>query len=70
VTTSGRAVFFTATMMTAGVIFWYFSPLRFQAEMGFLLGVLMMVNMLVGVIVLPAVINILKPKFIYRPPLA
>jgi predicted RND superfamily exporter protein len=70
VTTSGKAVFFTATMMTAGVIFWYFSPLRFQAEMGFLLGVLMMVNMLVGVIVLPAVINILKPKFIYRPPLA
>ena len=70
VTTSGKAVFFTATMMTAGVIFWYFSPLRFQAEMGFLLGVLMIVNMLVGVIVLPAVINIIKPKFIYRPPLA
>jgi predicted RND superfamily exporter protein len=69
VTTSGKAVFFTATMMTAGVIFWYFSPLRFQAEMGFLLGVLMMVNMLVGVIVLPAVINILKPKFIYKLPL-
>jgi predicted RND superfamily exporter protein len=70
VTTSGKAVFFTATMMTAGVIFWYFSPLRFQAEMGFLLGVLMMVNMLVGVIVLPAVINILKPKFIFKPPIA
>jgi predicted RND superfamily exporter protein len=64
--TSGRAVFFTATMMTAGVIFWYFSPLRFQAEMGILLGILMMVNMLVGVIVLPAVINIVKPKFIYK----
>lgn len=66
VTTSGKAVFFTATMMTAGVIFWYFSPLRFQAEMGFLLGVLMIVNMLVGILVLPAVINLIKPKFIYR----
>ncbi|MBI5606036.1 MAG: MMPL family transporter [Deltaproteobacteria bacterium] len=64
--TSGRAVFFTATMMTAGVIFWFFSPLRFQAEMGILLGILMMVNMLVGVLVLPAVINIIKPKFITR----
>ncbi|MBI5601962.1 MAG: MMPL family transporter [Deltaproteobacteria bacterium] len=64
--TSGRAVFFTATMMTAGVIFWYFSPLRFQAEMGILLGILMMVNMVVGVLVLPAVINIIKPKFITR----
>ena len=64
--TSGRAVFFTATMMTAGVIFWYFSPLRFQAEMGILLGILMMVNMVVGVLVLPAVINIIKPKFITK----
>jgi predicted RND superfamily exporter protein len=34
VTTSGKAVFMTATMMTVGVVFWYFSPLRFQAEMG------------------------------------
>ena len=65
ITTAGRAVFFTATMMTAGVIFWYFSPLRFQAEMGILLGILMMVNMVVGILVLPAVINIIKPKFIY-----
>jgi uncharacterized protein len=64
--TAGRAVFFTATMMSAGVIFWYFSPLRFQAEMGILLGILMMVNMIVGVLVLPAVINIVKPKFITR----
>jgi uncharacterized protein len=65
-TTAGRAVFFTATMMTVGVIFWWFSPLRFQAEMGLLLGILMMVNMVVGVLVLPAVINIIKPKFITK----
>ena len=67
ITTAGRAVFFTATMMTAGVIFWWFSPLRFQAEMGLLLGILMMVNMVVGVLVLPAVINIIRPKFITHP---
>jgi hypothetical protein len=66
IVTAGRAVFFTATIMSAGVIFWYFSPLRFQAEMGILLGILMMVNMIVGVLVLPAVINIIKPKFITR----
>jgi predicted RND superfamily exporter protein len=64
VSTSGRAVFMTATMMTAGVFFWYFSPLRFQAEMGILLGILMMSNMLVGILVLPAIVNLLKPKFI------
>jgi predicted RND superfamily exporter protein len=67
ITTAGRAVFFTATMMTAGVVFWYLSPLRLQAEMGLLLGILMMVNMVVGVLVLPAVINIIKPKFITNP---
>ena len=53
-------------MMTAGVVFWYFSPLRFQAEMGILLGILMMSNMLVGILVLPAIVNILKPKFILK----
>lgn len=67
ITTAGRAVFFTATMMTVGVVFWYFSPLRFQAEMGILLGLLMMVNMVVGVLVLPAAISIIKPKFITNP---
>lgn len=64
VSTSGRAVFMTATMMTAGVFFWYFSPLRFQAEMGILLGILMISNMLVGILVLPALVCTLKPKFV------
>lgn len=64
VSTSGRAVFMTATMMTGGVFFWYFSPLRFQAEMGILLGILMISNMLVGILVLPAIVSMLKPKFI------
>ncbi|GAB6146645.1 efflux RND transporter permease subunit [Desulfocicer niacini] len=66
VTTAGKAVFFTATMMTAGVAFWWISPLRFQAEMGVLLAILMMVNMLVALIVLPAVVAIVKPKFITK----
>lgn len=63
-TTSGRAVFMTATMMTVGVVFWYFSPLRFQAEMGILLGILMMSNMFVGIVILPAIVNVIKPRFI------
>ena len=41
-------------------------PLRFQAEMGFLLAILMMVNMFVGVLLLPSLIHIFKPKFISR----
>jgi hypothetical protein len=35
--------------------------------MGLLLEILLMVNMVVGVLVLPAVINIIKPKFVTNP---
>jgi hypothetical protein len=66
VSSTGRAVFYMATMMSGSVFFWWFSPLRFQAEMGFLLAILMMVNMFVGVLLLPALVHMLKPKFITR----
>jgi predicted RND superfamily exporter protein len=66
VSSTGRAVFYQSVMMSASVFFWWFSPLRFQAEMGFLLAILMMVNMFVGVLLLPALIHMFKPKFISR----
>jgi predicted RND superfamily exporter protein len=66
VSSTGRAVFYQAVMMSSSVFFWWFSPLRFQAEMGFLLAILMMVNMFVGVLLLPALIHMFKPKFISR----
>ena len=66
VSSTGRAVFYQAVMMSGSVFFWWFSPLRFQAEMGFLLAILMMVNMFVGVLLLPALIHMFKPKFIAR----
>ena len=66
VSSTGRAVFYQAVMMSASVFFWWFSPLRFQAEMGFLLAILMMVNMFVGVLLLPALIHMFKPGFILR----
>ena len=66
VSSTGQAVFYQAVMMSASVFFWWFSPLRFQAEMGFLLAILMMVNMAVGILLLPALIHMIKPKFISR----
>ncbi len=66
VSSTGRAVFYQAVMMSSSVFFWWFSPLRFQAEMGFLLGILMMVNMFVGVLLLPALVHMFKPKFMTR----
>ena len=67
ITTAGRAVAFTATTMVAGVVFWTFSFLRFQAEMGLLLVFWMIVSMLGGLILLPALVAWFKPKFITKP---
>ena len=66
VQSTGRAVFYQAVMMSSSVFFWYFSPLRFQAEMGILLAILMLVNMFVGVLLLPALLHMFKPKFVTR----
>lgn len=64
-TTAGRAVLFTATTLTAGVIFWYFlSDMRFQAEMGLLLGLWMVTSMIGGMLLLTTVIHFIKPRFI------
>lgn len=59
---TGKAVLFTATTLVAGVIFWAFSSLKFQAEMGLLLGFLMFANMLGGLIVVPVLVSVLGPE--------
>jgi hypothetical protein len=48
--TTGKAIIFTATTMIAGTIFWWFSELKFQAEMGFLLALLMLFNTFGGLV--------------------
>jgi predicted RND superfamily exporter protein len=65
--TTGKAIFFTATTMIAGVIFWYFlSSLRFQAEMGLLLALVMFINMVGALILIPSLVYVFKPKFLGR----
>ena len=66
VATAGQAVVKEATTMVAGIIFWAWSFLRFQAEMGILLAFWMIVSMLGGLIILPTLISIIKPKFITK----
>ncbi len=63
---TGKAVLFTATTLFAGVIFWAFSNLKFQAEMGLLLGFLMLANMVGGLVVVPALVSILGPERVLR----
>jgi predicted RND superfamily exporter protein len=62
--TAGRAVFFTAATMVVGIVFWAFSFLRFQAEMGILLAFWMIISMLGGLILLPTLVVTFKPRFV------
>ncbi len=65
-TTSGKAVAFTALTLVASVLFWYWSSIRFDAEMGLLLAVWMFVAMLGAMTLLPVLIVTFKPSFIMR----
>jgi len=64
IATTGKAIIFTASTMIAGTIFWWFSALKFQAEMGFLLALLMAFNTFGGLVVVPAIVKVLRPQFL------
>lgn len=61
-TTTGKAVCFTATTLVAGTIFWAFSVIKFQAEMGLLLAFLMVFNMIGAMVFIPTQVAILGPQ--------
>lgn len=64
--TTGRAVVVTGLTVIAGIVFWYFSAIRFQAEMGFLLAFLLAVNLVGAVLLVPALTYVLRPGFLRR----
>src|SRR5215510_5185092 len=64
VATAVKAVLYTAVLVSAGIAFWSWSPLRFQAEMGYQLLIILTMSMLGGLLLLPALIAILKPQFV------
>ena len=64
--TTGRAIIFTATTMVGGVILWTFIDLKFQAEMGLLLGLLMFLNMVNALVFIPILVKRLKPTFVMK----
>jgi predicted RND superfamily exporter protein len=64
--TNGRAIIIIATTLTVGLMLWVFSALKFQAYMGVLLAVLLLLNMFGALLLLPSMIAILKPKFLSR----
>lgn len=67
VTTTGKAIAFTATIVLIGILPWYFlSELKFLADMGLLLVMIMLINMVIALCVLPLLVYLFKPKFIER----
>ena len=66
--TSGNAIFVTAMTMVLPLLPWSFlSELRFQAEMGLLLGMVLFLNMIGSLIFIPAAVLLFKPKAITAP---
>jgi predicted RND superfamily exporter protein len=66
-TTTGKAIMFTATIMFIGILPWYFlSGLKFMADMGLLLVLTMLINMVLALVALPLLVYLVKPKFVAR----
>lgn len=66
-TTTGKAILFTATIMLIGILPWYIlSDLKFMADMGLLLVAIMLINMVLALVVLPLLIWLIKPGFAAR----
>jgi predicted RND superfamily exporter protein len=63
---NGKSIVMIATTLTIGLIFWVFSTLKFQAQMGALLAVLLFLNMLGALFLVPSLLAIFKPKFLKR----
>ena len=60
---TGRVVVFTGITLSLGVVTWIFSPIKFQADMGILLTFMFLCNMLVALVLIPALACfLLKPK--------
>lgn len=62
--TTGKAITFTALTVALGVVFWAFSSIRFQAEMGMLLTMVTFFHLLGTLFLLAALILVFKPKCI------
>ncbi len=65
--TSGKAVVFTGLTMVLPIMVWYFiSDLKFQAQMGVFLAIILTTNVVLAITLHPLLIHLIKPRFISR----
>jgi hypothetical protein len=63
--TCGKAVIFTGLTIILPILTWYlFSDMKFQAEVGFFLSMIMGTNVILTLTLHPLMIYLIKPKFI------
>ncbi len=63
ISTTGRAVFFTAATIVVSMVFWLFHPLKFEAQMAFLLMMVMIFQAMGALVFIPAMVSLLRPRF-------
>ena len=63
ITTTGRAIMFTGTTIVTSMVFWLFHPLKFEAQMAFLLMMLMFFHAVGALLFIPAMVSLLRPRF-------
>jgi predicted RND superfamily exporter protein len=63
---SGKAVFFTGLTLTIGVATWMLSPILMQARLGMFLAFFIFFNAIGTLIVLPAMIMTVRPRFLVK----
>jgi predicted RND superfamily exporter protein len=66
ITTSGKAVTFTVLCLSTATLAWTMSDIRFNAEMGLLLAMWMVVSFLASMTLLPALLLVLRPRFLTK----
>jgi predicted RND superfamily exporter protein len=67
VCTCGKAVVYTGLTVILPILTWYFfSDMKFQAEVGFFLSLIMAANVVLSLTLHPLMIYLIKPKFISR----
>jgi predicted RND superfamily exporter protein len=67
ISTSGKAVVYTGATIIIPILTWYvFSDMKFQAEVGFFLAMIMGTNVVLTLTLHPLLIYIIKPEFIRK----
>ena len=62
--TTGRAVFFTGFTLIGSVVLWILFPMKFQAEMAFLLATVLVFHVIGSLIFIPALVRVIQPRFV------